>query len=441
MRGIRVAVFLTAVGVVWDSGVSSPSRGAESAAQTEVRAPASTSSQSEIVIKAWAVLMQGIAAIQEYVQTAELSAVHSEDVPVSMALSFLDRERTSLQPDVRDRVSVELQVFRRKLSELHAAADAFDQLRATELLTEVRALYDATQRVYPQDVLAAASTLAQRHTCPMHPDVVGEKAGHCPKCGMKLEQPVRVPLYYSGGAPATQTVSADIRTMDALQPGRRVDGVLRMTSFGKPVIETDLRVVHTEKIHLLIIDPTLSDYHHVHPRLTETPGEYAFSFTPRKAGSYRAWADVRTTSTGLQEFATADIVSHQQVGGAPDTSVNLRSEAQNLRFQLSFVAEPRAAQPVKGKVSITDAAGQPFRGLEPVMGSFAHLVAFNEDYKTVLHMHPRIERVLNGDDRGGPELEFQMYATRPGFYRLFAQVQVAGESHFAPFGLQILPPN
>ncbi len=29
-------------------------------------------------------------------------------------------------------------------------------------------------------------TAAAKYTCPMHPEVVQDKAGDCPKCGMKL---------------------------------------------------------------------------------------------------------------------------------------------------------------------------------------------------------------------------------------------------------------
>ncbi len=47
--------------------------------------------------------------------------------------------------------------------------------------------------------------------------------------------------------------------------------------------------------------------------------------------------------------------------------------------------------------------------------------------------------ILDPTARGGPELEFQIYPLQPGFVRLFAQVQIDGRSHFAPFGLQILP--
>ena len=36
------------------------------------------------------------------------------------------------------------------------------------------------------DQSAAKSEKAAQYTCPMHPEVVKDKAGECPKCGMKL---------------------------------------------------------------------------------------------------------------------------------------------------------------------------------------------------------------------------------------------------------------
>lgn len=34
---------------------------------------------------------------------------------------------------------------------------------------------------------AADSTVTKTYTCPMHPEVISDKPGQCPKCGMDLE--------------------------------------------------------------------------------------------------------------------------------------------------------------------------------------------------------------------------------------------------------------
>ncbi len=39
----------------------------------------------------------------------------------------------------------------------------------------------------PKDATAAAGVKAQKYTCEMHPEVVADKPGNCPKCGMRLE--------------------------------------------------------------------------------------------------------------------------------------------------------------------------------------------------------------------------------------------------------------
>jgi hypothetical protein len=81
---------------------------------------------------------------------------------------------------------------------------------------------------------------------------------------------------------------------------------------------------------------------------------------------------------------------------------------------------------------VTSADGKGFTQLEPLMGAFAHLVGFSEDYKTIMHLHPKGPLLLDPAVRGGPELEFQICALRPGFVRLFAQVQIEGHSRFFP---------
>ena len=62
------------------------------------------------------------------------------------------------------------------------------------------------------------------------------------------------------------------------------------TSSGQPIGPVDLAEVHTRKLHLLIVDPTLTDYQHVHPEPTREPGEWSFSFKPNYRATYRVFA-------------------------------------------------------------------------------------------------------------------------------------------------------
>jgi hypothetical protein len=398
------------------------------------------SSEPPRVVKAWGVMFQVMDATDRYVATKELSSIHNEDGMLRAALSVLQTEKGAVVVDKRAVLEAALGTFGRQVADLHESADAFDQAKTEERLRAVKTTYNALTTLYPKDVLTQARTLADRSGCPMHRDVVGKPNGKCPKCGMELDQPIRIPLMFSGGGvPALHTVSASIQTDASLEVGKEVKGTLRLKQItGAPVLITDLRVVHTERIHLLIIDPSLTDYHHVHPRPTAVPGAFEFSFTPTKPGTYRAFADLRTTLTGFQEYAQAEIPATTPGLPLTDKTVKLRAEVEGLRYVLTL-DKPRVTvgTPVRAKLRVTDLKGKPFKQLEPIMATFAHLVAFNEDGKTVLHIHPKMAKLPAPEDRGGPELEVQLFVETPGFYRLFAQVQIGGVSKFVPFGLNV----
>lgn len=51
----------------------------------------------------------------------------------------------------------------------------------------VTALGAFTQTSPAPSPTATASAVDQKYTCPMHPEVVQDKPGKCPKCGMNLE--------------------------------------------------------------------------------------------------------------------------------------------------------------------------------------------------------------------------------------------------------------
>ena len=89
-------------------------------------------------------------------------------------------------------------------------------------------------------------------------------------------------------SPVTMTLAATDPVAPAPAAGReqRLTVTLR-TASGKPVGPTDLLVAHTRKLHLLIVDPWLDDYQHVHPEPGARPGDWTFAFTPRRGSRSR----------------------------------------------------------------------------------------------------------------------------------------------------------
>lgn len=392
-------------------------------------------------VKAWGILFQVMECFEEYVAKKALSSIHNDDIVSGSAISILRSENQKDLP-ARSEADSALLAFTREVAALHAAGDAFDQSASEAELEKVRTAFANMQKFYGRETLEAARDLAHRFRCPMHPEVAGKKNDLCPKCGMPLDTLARLsPFQLPEGATPAKIIKASVATDEPLQVGVKAQAHLYLrTLLGEPVLPTDLREVHTEKIHLLIIDDSLTDYHHEHPEAGKTSGEYNFSFTPQKPGPYQVWADVQPYLTGIQEYAPAKISAPTNGEALSGQAESLTASVGGLRYKLSFEALPiKAGEAVSGKVRILREDGTPVTELEPVMEAFAHLVAFHADGKTVLHMHPKSTRRLTSSDRGGPELEFQFYSPKPGFYKLFVQTQIKGQQKFAPFAIVVRP--
>lgn len=234
------------------------------------------------------------------------------------------------------------------------------------------------------------------------------------------------------------TVKLTLEPAVALEAGKTTQVTLKLNAVAddKPLTFDDLKEAHTKKLHLLVVDPTLSDYHHIHPVAGKNLGEYVFDFTPLKNGSYRVWADVIPVATGKQEYVQANMGSAAEEKASIDKTTSMAATVEGYTFTLALDGEPKAGAPIMGSVTVSK-NGQPFTQLEPVMGAFAHVVAFNEDYNSVLHVHPMGKEPTSDAERGGPKLEFHIEPEKTGFVKLFAQVRIGGKDIFAPFGVTV----
>ena len=202
----------------------------------------------------------------------------------------------------------------------------------------------------------------------------------------------------------------------------------------KPVDVSQFEVVHTQPVHLLIIEPGLSDYHHEHP-IQKATGQYTFSFTPQTACSYRMWADVQLKGS-YQHYIPVELKGAEDCKEPVDKMVNLEASSQGYDFKLELEGDLKTGEAVFANISISK-DGKPVDFLEPVMGAFAHMVGFYEDYETIAHIHPMGKEPTEDTERGGPSLRFHIEAEQVGYLKLFAQVQIDGKQVFVPFAVQI----
>ncbi len=313
---------------------------------------------------------------------------------------------------------------------LPATTEAFDKLR--QLLHETAACFD--EKTVKADIWF----------CPMHPTFIASKAETpCDRCGMTLVKR-RIPYSFIYMKPGEPSMHLTATASGPVEAGKKLEVKVRLAKGNSaPVLHDDLMVMHTQPIHLLIEDPSLGDYHHEHPVATGTPGEYAFSFTPRLSSPYRIWADIVPVETGVQELPFTDLLSNGAPGPVKDKASSFSSTAGGLLFDIKLAGgnhiPPRANQVTTLNVTISKPDGTPVTGLEPVMNAFAHLVGFYGDYNTVVHVHPGGGDVLTTEARGGPTLSFNVFPPKPGFIRFYCQVSVNGEMLFAPFNMNVQP--
>jgi len=233
----------------------------------------------------------------------------------------------------------------------------------------------------------------------------------------------------------TLSVKASAPRLVTNQPAQ-VDLRLRDTN-GTGVGSLQLIETHTRRLHAMVIDPSLEDYHHEHPITSGRPGDFTFTFTPRKTGNYLLWLDVTPIATGRNETPETIIPGAIQSTAPLERVTRMESEDSGWRFKLRLDRDRvTVSQPVNARLRVIDPQGRPCFALEPVMGAFAHVVGFMDDRHTMIHVHSHGEPP-NELLRSGPEVPFRFIAPKAGFLKLFVQVQVNGTILLAKFGLPV----
>ncbi len=210
------------------------------------------------------------------------------------------------------------------------------------------------------------------------------------------------------------------------------------TSTGKSIGPVDLLVAHTRKLHLMVVDPSLTDYQHIHPTAGEVPGEWHVNFAPKYAGTYRVFADFTPAATARGLYASVDI----EVPGTPESLFHqpgLHQAEGPYRFELRMDdGQIRARNSTDLTLLIRHENGEPVQ-LGETMGAFAHLVAFDENRSGFAHLHPQETDLAKLPDALAPELHFNITIPDPGLFVIWAQMVLGGTEIFVPFWFEVEP--
>jgi hypothetical protein len=238
-------------------------------------------------------------------------------------------------------------------------------------------------------------------------------------------------------------VTLAVEPLAPARAGEDVEARLVLTTFsGKPIAGEDLQVVQTKRIHLLIADPSLDDYQHVHPEPGRKPGEWSFRFHPRFGGTYRIFADFTPVATnrGLYSEAEMEVAGPPSPVVAGTQALSWSASVPGYGLSLTPASLPiRAGVPATLTLSIHRLDGGPVP-LQPVMGAFAHLVAFDTARSGFAHIHPGQTDITRLPDAVTPAFTFRVSIPSAGRYVIWSQVNLGGTESYAPFWFDVAKP-
>jgi hypothetical protein len=235
----------------------------------------------------------------------------------------------------------------------------------------------------------------------MDPDVHSDKPGVCPRCGMTLVLRVPDSVEY----PMEVSHSPEV-----LKPGADAALTLRVLdpATGQPI--KSFEIVHEKLMHLFVVSENLEFFAHMHP-IPQGDGSFQVALRLPYGGMYRLLADYYPFGSTPQLSVKTVFVS----GDCPPPKLKPSLEpftAGNLTAALRLEPE----QPVAGLESRLFFLLEPAAGIEPYLGTWAHMLVASEDLIDLLHLHPVLAD-------GGPSMQFNLIFPRPVIYRVWTQFQ------------------
>jgi len=202
----------------------------------------------------------------------------------------------------------------------------------------------------------------------------------------------------------------------------------------KKLRASQLAISQTRPLHLLVVDEQLEDYQHIHPVPVGETGDWTFSFTPKRAGNYRVYAQFIPTSSMREMIGEAKISVLGEVAPAVHRGLAPFKDDGYVYTLKSSESPVTAGTEVTLTLTVQRADGGAVQ-LQDIMGTLAHLVAFDPARNGVAHLHPTLTNQEKNPTQ--PSLAFVINFTQPGNYRVWGQVKIGDRERYVPFDVEV----
>ncbi len=114
----------------------------------------------------------------------KLEDVHHHAFAIRDLVNALPEKSSSLAAEQLAKLKANAKFVTALATRLDESGDAKDQAATEANFKKLQGLLKQIKALYPDS--AAMPSAAMQYTCPMHPEVVKDAPGDCPKCGMTL---------------------------------------------------------------------------------------------------------------------------------------------------------------------------------------------------------------------------------------------------------------
>ncbi|HET6511653.1 MAG TPA: heavy metal-binding domain-containing protein [Candidatus Kapabacteria bacterium] len=281
------------------------------------------------------------------------------------------------------------------------------------------------------------------YTCPMHPEVVSETPGICPKCKMDL---VLQGEEQKAGLHDATKFKMDFETLPAeIAPGQPAILKFMPKNAADNSMLRDLKIVHEMPMHLLIVSSDLSWFAHEHPE-AKPDGSYELAYKFPRADNYLFYSDVTPQGSSHSQVFKLSKTVGSATGANPQLVPSSNFKAEGYEYQL--VTEPaNLAAGKSSSVSVrVSKGGKPVTDIENYLGALGHMVIISEDKEDFLHAHPEDHAHTDAEKNDpkhthetvtapsrGPNVSFMTLFPKAGKYKVWAQFNIDGKVRTAEF--------